>query len=62
MIRETPWYESFFGPDYLEVYGYQFTPERAESETGFAVRVLALKPGEQVSTWRSPKRRRDTRA
>jgi SAM-dependent methyltransferase len=48
MIRETPWYESFFGPDYLEVYGYQFTPERAESETGFAVRALALKAGEQV--------------
>jgi SAM-dependent methyltransferase len=48
MTQELPWYESFFGRDYLDVYDYQFTPERAESETNFAIRALALKPGEQV--------------
>jgi SAM-dependent methyltransferase len=48
MTHESPWYEGFFGPDYLEVYDYQFTQERAEAETAFAIRTLALQPGEQV--------------
>jgi SAM-dependent methyltransferase len=48
MTGESPWYESFFGPDYLEVYDYQFTQERAAAETDFAIRALALQPGEQV--------------
>ena len=46
--HDQPWYESFFGRDYLDVYGYQFTDERAEAETEFAIRALALKPGERV--------------
>jgi SAM-dependent methyltransferase len=45
---ESPWYESFFGRDYLDAYGYQFTPQRAESEAGFAIRALSLEPGERV--------------
>ncbi len=48
MTEDSPWYESFFGRDYLDVYDYQFTQERAESETSFAIRALALQPGEQV--------------
>jgi SAM-dependent methyltransferase len=48
MTRETPWYASFFGQDYLDVYGYQFTAERARSETEFAARALELQPGERV--------------
>jgi ubiquinone/menaquinone biosynthesis C-methylase UbiE len=48
MGERAPWYESFFGRDYLEVYGYQFTPERAEREVDFAVKALRLTPGESV--------------
>lgn len=48
MTSETPWYESFFGPDYLEVYGSSFTQQRAETETGFAIRALGLTAGQEV--------------
>jgi SAM-dependent methyltransferase len=48
MADSQPWYQSFFGPDYLEVYDYQFTPERDRLETGFAIAALDLLPGEQV--------------
>src|SRR5688500_5908929 len=43
-----PWYESFFGQDYLDVYNYQFTDERAATETKFAAKALELRPGERV--------------
>jgi SAM-dependent methyltransferase len=48
MTRESPWYESFFGQDYLDVYGYQFTDERARKETAFVAEALDLKAGERV--------------
>jgi SAM-dependent methyltransferase len=48
MTLDQPWYQSFFGQDYLDVYGYQFSPERAAAEVDFVVRVLGLKPGELV--------------
>jgi SAM-dependent methyltransferase len=48
MMSQSPWYQSFFGPDYLEVYGYQFTLERAQREVEFVVKVLGLKPEERV--------------
>jgi SAM-dependent methyltransferase len=48
MTSQSPWYQSFFGQDYLEVYGYQFTPERARREVEFVVKVLGLKPEERV--------------
>lgn len=48
MTEQPAWYESFFGQDYLDVYAYQFTEERARKETDFAVRALDLKPGELV--------------
>jgi ubiquinone/menaquinone biosynthesis C-methylase UbiE len=43
-----PWYQSFFGQDYLDVYKYQFTDERAATETQFAAKALDLRPGERV--------------
>jgi SAM-dependent methyltransferase len=48
MGERAPWYERFFGRDYLEVYGYQFTQERAEQEVDFAVKALRLTPGESL--------------
>jgi cyclopropane fatty-acyl-phospholipid synthase-like methyltransferase len=48
MSQEPAWYESFFGQDYLDVYGYQFTEERARKETTFAAKALELKAGERV--------------
>jgi SAM-dependent methyltransferase len=48
MNSEEPWYQAFFGQDYLDVYGYQFTPERAATEAGFVIKVLGLKAGDQV--------------
>ena len=48
MTGEPAWYQSFFGQDYLDVYAYQFTDERARKETAFAARALDLQPGERV--------------
>jgi SAM-dependent methyltransferase len=48
MSNQPAWYESFFGQDYLDVYGYQFTDERARKETEFAARALDLQPGQRV--------------
>jgi SAM-dependent methyltransferase len=48
MTLDQPWYQSFFGQDYLDVYGYQFTQERAAHEAGFVVKVLGLEPGDLV--------------
>src|SRR5436309_15151501 len=47
-MAETPWYQSFFDDDYLEVYGSAFTAERAQHEAAFAIKALALQPGEDV--------------
>lgn len=48
MTQERVWYESFFGQDYLDVYAYQFTEERAAKETNFVAKALGLRPGERV--------------
>jgi SAM-dependent methyltransferase len=48
MTSETPWYESFFGHDYLEVYGSSFTQQRAEIESAFAIRALGLTAGQAL--------------
>ena len=42
------WYRSFFGQDYLDVYGHLFTEERSEAEAEFVIRALDLKPGDRV--------------
>ncbi len=48
MTLEQPWYESFFGQDYLDVYGSSFTQRRAEIEAGFVFRALGLTAGMEV--------------
>ncbi len=48
MTSGEPWYEAFFGPDYLEVYGSSFSQQRAETEAGFVVRALGLQPGIEI--------------
>lgn len=48
MTQPAPWYETFFGRDYLDVYGHQLTDERAAKEVAFAERALALQPGQAL--------------
>ncbi len=48
MTQEPAWYQSFFGQDYLDVYDFQFTEERAAKETAFAAKALELQRGERV--------------
>jgi|AP95_1055475.scaffolds.fasta_scaffold87820_1 SAM-dependent methyltransferase len=49
MTQHVPnWYTSFFGQDYLEVYGHLFAREASEAEAQFVRRTLELKPGEKV--------------
>ena len=42
------WYRSFFGQDYLDVYGHLLTKESSEAEAGFVIRTLDLEPGDRV--------------
>ncbi len=48
MTSGEPWYKSFFGQDYLDVYGSSFSRQRAETEAGFVARTLGLQPGAEV--------------
>ena len=45
---DTEWYRSFFGSDYLHIYGGELTAERSEEEAGFVMRALGLRPGDRV--------------
>ena len=42
------WYRSFFGKDYLDVYGHLLTRDRSEAEAEFVIRALGLKPGDRI--------------
>ena len=42
------WYRSFFGQDYLDVYGHLLTEESSQTEADFVIRALDLKPGDRV--------------
>ena len=42
------WYRSFFGQDYLDVYGHLLTEESSQAEAAFVIRALGLKPGDRV--------------
>ncbi len=44
----SPWYETFFADDYLNVYGDVLASRSAESEAAFAERALELSPGDTV--------------
>lgn len=48
MTDQPAWYESFFGPDYLEIYSFEFTDELARMEAGFVARALGLQEGQRV--------------
>src|SRR2546426_2835638 len=47
-MSDAPWYERFFGDNYLDVYGHQLSAEGAEYEASFVERALALKAGESL--------------
>lgn len=42
------WHRSFFGKDYLDVYGHLLTQESSEAEADFVIRSLGLKPGDRA--------------
>ena len=43
-----PWYQGFFGSNYLDVYGNEFAADRAEREVAFVSETLGLRPGDRV--------------
>src|SRR5688572_127190 len=45
---DQPWYQSFFGRDYLDAYDGSFTRERAEREVSMVEAALRLQKGEAV--------------
>lgn len=46
--NERPWYQSFFGRDYLDAYDGSFSRERARHEVTMVEKALALAKGESV--------------
>ena len=44
---DTPWYKTFFGEDYLQIYDF-LTPERTEREVEGIVNLLAVPPGSAI--------------
>jgi SAM-dependent methyltransferase len=47
-VSAPPWFETFFGPDYFEIYRDFLTPERTASEVDGVVEMLGLSPGARV--------------
>ena len=47
-MSDAPWYQRFFGNDYLDVYRGHLRAEVAEREVAFVARALALEPGARV--------------
>jgi SAM-dependent methyltransferase len=45
---DSDWYRSFFGQDYLDVYGHLLMPDSSESEAEFVRNTLSLNPGQKV--------------
>jgi SAM-dependent methyltransferase len=48
VVSAPPWFETFFGPDYFEIYRDFLTPERTASEVDGVVELLGLAPGARV--------------
>lgn len=46
-MSEAPWYQTFFGEDYLRIYTF-LTPERTEREVEGIVKLLGLTGGEAI--------------
>jgi SAM-dependent methyltransferase len=47
-MNDTPWYKTFFGEDYLDIYEPVLTPERALREVDGIVNLLALPQGSSI--------------
>jgi len=47
-MTETPWYETFFGEDYLRLYEPILTPERTQIDVDGIVNLLALPQGSSI--------------
>jgi SAM-dependent methyltransferase len=47
-MGETPWYQEFFGEDYLRMYALTLAPERTEREVEGIIRLLALPSGSRL--------------
>jgi SAM-dependent methyltransferase len=47
-MSEVPWYQVFFGEDYLRIYGLFLSPERTEHDVEGIDKLLALPPGSTV--------------
>ncbi|HLF78823.1 MAG TPA: class I SAM-dependent methyltransferase [Dehalococcoidia bacterium] len=44
----SPWYQAFYGRDYLEIYDFYLTSERTAQELAFIQKTLALQPGQRL--------------
>jgi len=47
-MSETPWYQEFFGEDYLRMYALTLWSERTAREVEGIVRLLGLPPGSSI--------------
>jgi ubiquinone/menaquinone biosynthesis C-methylase UbiE len=47
-MNEPPWYETFFGTDYLRLYLPFLPPEKAEQDTKQIITLLDLQPGDHI--------------
>lgn len=47
-MSDTPWYESFFGKDYLRIYAPFLPPEKSEREVHGILTLLNLPPGSAI--------------
>jgi SAM-dependent methyltransferase len=48
LTSKVPWYESFFGKDFLEIYDDALTEERTTAEVDGIISLLRLEPGARV--------------
>jgi SAM-dependent methyltransferase len=47
-MKNIPWYKTFFGEDYLEIYKTILPPERTAREVEGIINLLALPPGSSI--------------
>jgi SAM-dependent methyltransferase len=47
-MNDTPWYKTFFGEDYLQIYGPILSPKRTAQEVEGIINLLALSPGSSL--------------
>ncbi len=47
-METKPWYQTYFGEDYLEAFSPGFHPERTSQEVDFIDRTLALPTGSRI--------------